>query len=240
MGNITHVDDVANALGAPLTEWQNMYMAPSQPVYEFCDALEVKGNQSASASGWGLEHALSAWGTYMQNVYGFPDDESNGSHDGSLAKYTNTSLDQMARSWGWLVCNELGWFQVGAPEGHPSIVSRHLDVAHEMRERCQFPFPKTFGQGVSPKIDEINAKFGGWDVHVDRVFFANGINDPWLDATVSSSSIDFHSTPLTPVFVGKGFHCSDLQIAAAVEPTIAYIQEKAVTYIQAWLADWHQ
>ncbi len=64
-------------------------------------------------------------------------------------------------------------------------------------------------------------------------------DDPWIDATVSSRSIDFQSTSLTPVFLGKGSHTADIgNENAEVEPTIAYIQEQAIAYIQSWLADW--
>jgi hypothetical protein len=38
-----------------------------QSFYEFCDALEVKNGVSASAAGWGLDHALDAYGNYMKN-----------------------------------------------------------------------------------------------------------------------------------------------------------------------------
>lgn len=46
--------------------WQNLQPAgENQIFYAFCDALEVKDGVSAPAEGWGLEHALAAYGTYM-------------------------------------------------------------------------------------------------------------------------------------------------------------------------------
>ena len=50
----------------PIWEWQEL--SPSSKggkFFKFCDALEVKDGVSAPASGWGLEHALQAWGKYM-------------------------------------------------------------------------------------------------------------------------------------------------------------------------------
>jgi hypothetical protein len=36
---------------------------------KFCDALEVANGTSAPASGWGLNHALPAWGKYWTSYY---------------------------------------------------------------------------------------------------------------------------------------------------------------------------
>ncbi|KAF9026495.1 hypothetical protein BDZ89DRAFT_1067591 [Hymenopellis radicata] len=248
MGNVTYVDDVANRLNEPMGFWQDLQPAagPNQMFYEFCDLLqvwEVDGkNTSAPESGWGLDHALEAFGSWMRERHPSISDADISSHDDTLPQYRNISVDNWERSWSWMICNELGWFQTGAPEGHPTIVSRFVDLEFYKRSSCQMFFPTTFDDKLMsayPAVDAINTKFGGWNVHVDRVFFVNGLNDPWLDATVSSRSIDFQSTSLTPVFLGKGSHTSDMIVVNAdVEPTIAYIQEQAIAYMLAWLADW--
>ena len=93
MQDVTHSDDVAGActLSYPnnfmvrhdtnrgsvrnnLWGWQ--YMSPGSGLdanifdfFNFCDALEVKNGVSASASGWGLNNALAAWGNYWKNGY---------------------------------------------------------------------------------------------------------------------------------------------------------------------------
>ncbi len=36
--------------------------------YQFCDALEVKGDVVASAEGWGLDNALKAWGSHFTDT----------------------------------------------------------------------------------------------------------------------------------------------------------------------------
>jgi hypothetical protein len=46
-----------------------VYSGPGAQFFNFCDALEVKNGISAPASGWGVDHALTAWGTYWRNTY---------------------------------------------------------------------------------------------------------------------------------------------------------------------------
>ena len=54
----------------PLWNWQGLSpdSGPNQPFFQFCDALEVKNGVSATAQGWGLDHALAAWGRYYAVV----------------------------------------------------------------------------------------------------------------------------------------------------------------------------
>ena len=54
-----------------LWDWQSLSpdSGPNQQFFQFCDALEVKNGVSASASGWGLDHALQAWGNYWTTTY---------------------------------------------------------------------------------------------------------------------------------------------------------------------------
>lgn len=46
-----------------------------------------------------------------------------------------------------------------------------------LRQRpCSLFFPDTFPEGSSPlpKIAQTNVAYEGWNVHIDRLFFANG------------------------------------------------------------------
>lgn len=54
-----------------LWDWQSLSPSsgPGAQFFDFCDALEVKNGVSASASGWGLDHALQAWGSYWTSTY---------------------------------------------------------------------------------------------------------------------------------------------------------------------------
>lgn len=52
-------------------DWQSLqpYTGPNATFFQSCDALEVKNGVNAPASGWGLAHALPAFGSYFKNIY---------------------------------------------------------------------------------------------------------------------------------------------------------------------------
>lgn len=54
-----------------LWDWQSLQptSGAGAQFFEFCDALEVKNGENAPQTGWGLDHALSAWGSYFKDVY---------------------------------------------------------------------------------------------------------------------------------------------------------------------------
>jgi hypothetical protein len=54
-----------------LWDWQLLQptSGPGAAFFRFCDALEVKDGNTAPATGWGLDHALPAWGAYFKNTY---------------------------------------------------------------------------------------------------------------------------------------------------------------------------
>lgn len=54
-----------------LWDWQDLSptSGPGAQFFDFCDALEVKDGVSAPESGWGLDHALAAWGSYWNTTY---------------------------------------------------------------------------------------------------------------------------------------------------------------------------
>ena len=81
--------------------------------------------------------------------------------------------------------------------------------------------------------------YDGWNVNISRLFFANGLRDPWREATVSADGLFKPSTPNMPIFEGDGFHCSDMFIKDGIgDPTIANVQLEGLTYMHEWLAEW--
>lgn len=63
--------------------------------------------------------------------------------------------------------------------------------------------------------------------------------DPWKDATVSAEGRDVQSTPLQPVGLSDGFHCSDLSAASGtIDVTVAAVQAGALASMKTWLATW--
>ena len=48
---------------------QGSIISRANSIYEFCDALEVDNGKVAPATGWGLEHALEAWGNFWKKTF---------------------------------------------------------------------------------------------------------------------------------------------------------------------------
>ncbi|KAG6815466.1 hypothetical protein H0H93_009739, partial [Arthromyces matolae] len=162
-----------------------------------------------------------------------------GTYNANQTWYTDTSVNDAYRSWTWLTCNELGFFQDSAPQGNPSLVLRVLTPAYDLRI-CNLMFPGAFSSGGNPKADSINQLYQGWNVQQNRLFFANGLRDPWREATVSSDSVSVPSTDSQPIAVSDGFHCSDLLAASAVDATVHAVQQKGLQYMALWLAAWQK
>jgi hypothetical protein len=182
MGDVTHLDDFAGALRNNLWDWQAMqvYSGPGAQFFNFCDALEVKNGISAPASGWGVDHALTAWGTYWRNTYlniicgGQDANDCLGTYNTSQAFWTDTTIDNSERSWFWIVCNEVGFLQEGAPTTSPTLVTRLVQPIYDLRQ-CQQMFPAAFKTPPTPNTALTNSKFHGWNVRINNLFFANGI-----------------------------------------------------------------
>ncbi|EGO02891.1 hypothetical protein SERLA73DRAFT_176339 [Serpula lacrymans var. lacrymans S7.3] len=246
---LSHIDDFASALRTNLFDWQKYQ--PSKEIQhgalfsQFCDALENVTGVVAGPSGRGLDHAIIAWGAFWKNTYyksicGQENaDDCLGSHDPTFGYYSDTSVNNADRSWLWIVCNQVGFYQVGPPEGQPAIVSRILQPTYAERE-CVNYFPQAFSAPRPPTTQETNAKYGGWNLTVDRLFSANGLLDPWRGATMSADGVNKPTNvDLQPVYESNGFHCSDLVTEyGSIDPTIAKVQAAGLSYMKTWLSEW--
>ncbi|EKM56364.1 uncharacterized protein PHACADRAFT_253438 [Phanerochaete carnosa HHB-10118-sp] len=243
MQNLTHLDDVAGALRNNLWDWQSLSSDTGSEglFFQFCDALEVKNGTVAPASGWGLDHALASWGAYWNSTYlellcGKQDVvDCLGTYDPTQSVFTDDSIGNDDRSWEWIVCNQVGFLQEGAPENHPTVVTRLVQPSYDERQ-CTYFFPQAFSQPPVPNVQSVNSAYKGWNVSIDRLFFANGQRDPWREATVSADGATSVSTAEQPIAVGDGFHCSDLiSDNGAVDPTVLAVQQRGLASIKAWL-----
>jgi hypothetical protein len=100
-------------------------------------------------------------------------------------------------------------------------------------------FPEAFTSPPEPPTAETNAMYAGWNVNVPRLFFANGLRDPWRGGTVSADGLNKLNTTSMPIYMSDGFHCSDLITDnGIVDPTIAVVQEAGLRYMKEWLAEW--
>ncbi|KAG1728280.1 peptidase S28 [Suillus paluster] len=262
LGDIVHVDDFAYALQYNLFDWQNLepYVGPGALFFQFCDALEVKDGVNAGSQGWGLENAIYSWGkfwntTYYNHVCNTQDAETCiGTYNTSQSYWTNVTVNNANRSWTWMVyafsfksisdltnlsrCNQVGFYQVGPPEGQPAIVSRILQPIYDERQ-CVNMFPRAFASPPEPTTAETNKMYAGWDVDIPRLFFANGLRDPWREATVSADGLNKPNTTSMPIYESDGFHASDLIVENGIDdPSVAAVQEAALMYMKEWLAEW--
>lgn len=215
---------------------------PRFHVLSVCNALEVKDGASTPATGRGLENAISSWGSFWNNTFysylcGTSDAETCfGTYDANQPQWTNMTVDNWTRSWYWMVCNQVGWFQVGPPEGQPAIVSRIVQPIYYERFCVNF-FPEKFSVPPSPSVEKVNTMYKGWNVSVDRLFFANGRRDPWRGATVSADGLNKANTTMQPIYVSDAFHGSDLLIAnGLLDDTVRAVQAAALKYMKEWLA----
>ncbi|KIK48996.1 hypothetical protein CY34DRAFT_429555 [Suillus luteus UH-Slu-Lm8-n1] len=245
LGSLDHVGDFATALQYNLWDWQNLDLdlGPGLLFYQFCDALEVKDGVNAGPGGWGLDHAIKSWGNFWNTTYykiTCDDKDAKtclGTFDLTDPYWTNITVNNWDRSWTWMVCNQIGFYQVGPPEGQPTIVSRILQPSF-LERQCVNMFPQAFTSPPQPATAITNTMYAGWDVNLPRLFFANGLRDPWRGGTVSADGLNKPNTTSMPIYMSDGFHCSDLIADNAMDPTVAVVQDAALRYMKEWLAEW--
>ncbi|OSC97649.1 peptidase S28 [Trametes coccinea BRFM310] len=257
LGGMVHNDDFASHITDEfIGHWQESGMIMGNGAFqEFCDVLETDDNgKPAGPQGLGLQHALSAWGAYSRvdvNASESPYLDRKelscnlheiacfGTYNPQSPNYTNTTVPNDTRSWQWMVCSAFGFWQNGAPEGKPSIVSRMIDNAYYQRT-CQLYFPEAFS---SPPVNlltalDVNKQYGGWNVTTERLIFVNGRRDPWREATVAADGSTSKGWDLQPHLLEDGYHCNDLLVEESENPVTKAAQEQAIGYLRTWLADW--
>ncbi|KAF4126088.1 Serine carboxypeptidase S28 [Geosmithia morbida] len=229
--------DFAAALENGPWSWQSgQYYTGTErqnPYYQFCDYVENAWPNSTEVpgpEGVGLHKALDGYARWVKELllpgycesYGYDDwkGEYNtgcfANSNASSIAYHDLSVDNYVnRQWNWLLCNEpFKFWQDGAPENRPSLVSRLVDVDY-WEAQCALFFPEGgYGIAKGKTVEDVNSWTGGWSVeNTTRLLYANGQFDPWRDATVSSKDRPggpLESTPELPVFVlPGGTHCSD-------------------------------
>ncbi|KAK5714306.1 hypothetical protein LTR17_017237 [Elasticomyces elasticus] len=240
---------------------------PNGPFYEWCDAVEGVTNATNSTvrpgpEGVGLEKALAGYATWIKNFIpgtceasGYA--EFNGTnntycfntYDATSPQFTDLALDNVYnRQWNWMLCNEpFGYWQDGAPDGTPSLVSRLIDADYWVRQ-CDLWFPtgpngETYGIAKGKTEADTNAYTGGWDDrNSTRLLYVNGGYDPWRDATVSADirpGGPLESTEEVPVLiVPGGFHTSDLQTAnGAANASVKAVIDQGLAQMVEWVGE---
>ncbi|ORY61639.1 peptidase S28 [Pseudomassariella vexata] len=241
--------------------------------YQFCDYIEnvfpvANGTNSTTgvivpgAKGVGYKKALNGYVKWFTELvlpgycesWGY--DDYDGTYNTNCFKamnstnvyYQDLSVDNLGgRQWMWMLCNEpFEWWQNGAPEGRPTLVSRLVNVDY-WRAQCGFYFPEgTYGLLEGRSVQTLNSHTGGWgETDTRRLMYANGQFDPWKDATVSAdfrSGGPLESTSQLPVrVIPGGGHCSDLYGQNwAFNEEVKAIAEAEVEQMAEWVAEFYE
>ena len=104
--------------------------------------------------------------------------------------------DSTARLYGTVLttlphtsCHEVGFFQEGAPQGHPTLVTRLVQPPYDERQ-CVYMFEdeyKDLGHLPVPNVDATNKAYDGWFMNTTSLFFANAHRASVSLATAASS-----------------------------------------------------
>ncbi|CAA7271251.1 unnamed protein product [Cyclocybe aegerita] len=253
--NTTGIEDLNNRLGfspdgdslptvmLPILFWQSTQPSTvgSSLFYKFCDRIEVLDDGTiAGPDGWGIDHTIAGLRTWLfEDFSGSPDGPLEDPNVEARQSIPDDWYEELADiiSWNWMVCNEVGWIQTGAPAGHPTLVPRQYNLARA-EANCRDIHPDIFGDStIEARVAPTALKYPGWDMKpVDRLFVVNGERDPWLGSTLSAPSQreKIKSTPLRPIRLGTGFHCTDMQMSeAAYDKSIDRIQKEAIATMKS-------
>lgn len=210
LGGVSRDEDFVNALTLPLGAWQARNWDPAvstEAFFEFCDQLvggddgdegEVGGELGEALRGvvhlpsWpGRSFAsFSNYAAFVkENIAAACPDEEDQDTCFSNAEYADSDTSIKGAEWkAWPAqfCAEWGYLQGGAPEGHPTIVSRLLSPEYA-GEICSLAFPpgELFAMPAAPNVTEIN-QWGALEIAADRLAFIDGSADPWVYATPHS------------------------------------------------------
>lgn len=264
--SLEHSDDFMAALENGPWLWQGNQFYTGTGFYTWCDYIEnsvnATGKAVAGPNGVGLMKALAGYAKWWKDVqfpgmcagYGYWEgDYDTGcldTYNVSNPMYTDTSLSNtIDRQWVWMTCNEpFGYWQDGAPESRPSIVSRLVTAEYWVRQ-CGLYFPKgphgeNYGIADGKTEEQVNAYTGGWNIdNTTRLIYVNGDYDPWREASVSSDlrpNGPLKSTKQVPVeIVPGGFHTSDLvTMNGKVNAGCKKVQDAVIHQLATWVAQY--
>ena len=131
--------------------------------------------------------------------------------DDEMKKMASTTENVAPRSWLWMTCNELAYWQTSP--GRLGLRSPKLDK-ESYQEQCR----NVFGDGIKPNPEAFNQKYGGLTQTIDRVYYTTGSQDPWTWACVTEDS-GVQSGSYAHTITGPNMgHCSDLHAPSPNDP----------------------
>ena len=108
-----------------------------------------------------------------------------------------------ARSWQWITCNELAYWQV-AP-GRTSL--RSQAVTQDMfYQQCKDIFDENIPR---PDVKAFNEKWGGLNQKGTKIYYTTGSQDPWTHLCITDENVPEGCFAHTIIGPNNG-HCRDL------------------------------
>jgi hypothetical protein len=254
----------------PVELFENVFFFGGYPAaYRFCDYIEninfTNPTPAPGPDGVGVQLALDGYARYMKERFipgncraqNQPDWSSNttmacwNSHNASSPQYTDLTVANpelpgpQDRQFRWLMCNELGYWKIAPPAGHPTIISRFITKDFYMRQ-CDVMFPRDgFSYRAHPNnYAQTNEDTGGWYIDgTTRLMYVNSEWDPWRELSVSS---DFRpggpleSSAQVPVaVVPRGTHASEFSAGNwAASPAAQEVWDAIVGNMTRWISEW--
>ncbi|ORY83593.1 serine carboxypeptidase S28-domain-containing protein [Leucosporidium creatinivorum] len=267
--NITLDTDFVNALSIPLGSWQARNWdseVGSSAFFDFCDTLTADPEEVTKLGGltttvlefvaqafpsWPKDPrktfaSFSAYAAYSKDKIASmcPEDEEQDDCFGTDA-YGGDGLEEAPwKSWSYQFCTEWGYFMGGAPEGHPSIVSRLIgtDYTAQICEKA-FPPGKLNSVPSTPNTTAIN-QWGSFKLQHSRLAFIDGSDDPWLYATPHSPHAPNRTDTIKRPFkvISGGVHHWDEngRLDGDVPKAIRKVHEDEVEFVKAWVKEWEE
>lgn len=249
-------DDFGGALLWPLLQWQRII--PGQPerqaddFHEFCDKIEAGGASSSmdDPRGVGMDKALEnlekefrdSIAPKLINSGLFP------TSNPQLPLFTDTSIsNESNRAWVWLLCTQLGWFQVGGARNTSSIATSLVSPDYFERQ-CSNYFPLADGThpkySLSEATSKFNSRFKSWNFIGKNLFITNGEFDPWRSVSFSSkrappndAKTETHQITVIP----NAIHGWDLSLSnGKFDENVQRVQDDGIAQIRDWLQQWYK
>eukprot|EP01128_Nolandella_sp_AFSM9_P000688 TRINITY_DN10829_c0_g1_i1.p1 TRINITY_DN10829_c0_g1~~TRINITY_DN10829_c0_g1_i1.p1 ORF type:complete len:439 (-),score=70.79 TRINITY_DN10829_c0_g1_i1:75-1391(-) len=174
---------------ATTAQWEN---PPAFAMQAACKALTQSSDVVAN---WGAAMAA--------DVGGSCNPVSISDYLGPLMN--STELNNMARTWEWQKCSNLGYFQTSTHGSSIFFDDLSLDF---LLDFCR----AAFGEAMRPRVGFSNAYYGGLDLQGSNIFVTNGLKDPWhrLGLIESKGGIT--------VSTYEAGHCAPMTAPTAVDP----------------------
>lgn len=168
-----------------------------------------------------INYTLTVWGQGMGN------DASE--YDSNIL--SNPAQGGDGRAWWWMVCTELGWFQVAPAQG--SIRSPLLTVQwHQAFCNKLFGLP----MDALPDTEATNRYYGGQGIAGSNIYFSNGVEDPWKWASIQTGlSPSEQANVINCTYCA---HCVDLYTPSPSDaPALVQERETVKALVAQWFTD---